>query len=148
MIFGIDTSTSMLALAKQNLLSHGLSNFQLKEADSRQLPFDDHTFDMLYNAYMLDLIPVQDMSGILKEFRRVLRPGGRLVLLNMSKRNEATLTAREKIYRLMPAKLTLYLMGGCRPVLMEAPAKATGFQDVSRVFLDGKAPSEVVLARK
>src|SRR5512138_39159 len=50
-IYGVDTSTGMLALTEQNLLTHGFSNFELKEADSRQLPFEDNTFDVLYNGY-------------------------------------------------------------------------------------------------
>jgi hypothetical protein len=39
-------------------------------------------------------------------------------------------------------------MGGCRPVLMEKLTRATGFAHVSRIFLDGKAPSEIVLGSK
>jgi demethylmenaquinone methyltransferase/2-methoxy-6-polyprenyl-1,4-benzoquinol methylase len=147
-VYGIDMSTGMVGLAEQNLKMHGYSNYDLKEADSRQLPFDDNSFDVLYNAYMLDLIPIPEMPKILAEFRRVLRPGGRLVLLNMSKPDETVTTTREKLYKFLPAKLVPYLMGGCRPVLMEFPVKMAGFQDVTRRFLGGKAPSEIVLAKK
>ena len=147
-IYGVDISTSMLKLATQNLHSAGFSNLELKEADSRDLPFDANQFDVVYNAYMLDLIPMQDMPIILKEYYRVLRPGGRLILLNMSKSNLDQITSRERLYQVLPDKLVLYLMGGCRPVLMESSVKEVGFENVSRVFLDGKAPSEVVLADK
>lgn len=142
-IYGVDLSTSMLELTRQRLLENNFKNFVLKEADSRSLPFEDDSFDVLYNAYMLDLIPERDMPQILNEYKRVLRPGGRLVLLNMSKADK-TLTSREKIYQAMPAKLALYLMGACRPVLMESLTRTTGFTQVSRLFLDGKAPSEIV----
>ena len=147
-IYGVDTSTGMLALAKQNLVAHGFSNFDLKEADSRQLPFEDNTFDFLYNGYMLDLIPIQDMPKILNEFRRVLKPGGRMVLLNMSKRDEAAKSSRETLYSILPAKLILYVLGGCRPVLMEGMVNAAHFENTTRTFLDGKFPSEVVTAMK
>jgi len=40
-------------------------------------------FEVLYNSYMFDLIPFDNMPVILQEFRRVLKPGGRLVLVNM-----------------------------------------------------------------
>lgn len=146
-IHGADLSPSMLEMTRQRLLANGFQNFVLKEADSRELPFEDGSFDLLYNAYMLDLIPERDMPRILAEFKRVLRPGGRLVLLNMSKPDE-TLTPREKLYRRLPAKLVLYLMGACRPVLMEPLTVAAGFTQVSRTFLAGKAPSEIVLATK
>jgi demethylmenaquinone methyltransferase/2-methoxy-6-polyprenyl-1,4-benzoquinol methylase len=146
-IHGVDLSTSMLELTRQRLLSSGFHNFVLKEADSRALPFADGSFDLLYNAYMLDLIPERDMPLILAEFKRVLRPAGRLVLLNMSKPGEAP-TAREKLYRLLPANITLYLMGACRPVLMKKLTEAAGFTQVTRTFLNGKAPSEIVLGIK
>jgi demethylmenaquinone methyltransferase/2-methoxy-6-polyprenyl-1,4-benzoquinol methylase len=147
-IYGVDTSTGMLALARQNLTAHGFSNFDLKEADSRQLPFEENTFDLLYNGYMLDLIPEQDMPGILSEFYRVLKPGGRMVLLNMSKRNETIRTSREFLYSILPAKFVLYFLGGCRPVLMEGKTKDTGFDKIKRTYLEGKFPSEVVVAVK
>ncbi len=147
-IYGIDTSTGMLALAKQNLMAHGFSNFELKEADSRKLPFEKNTFDVLYNGYMLDLIPERDMPKILAEFYRVLKPGGRMILLNMSKRDESVRTFRESLYSALPAKLVLYVLGGCRPVLMEGATKAAGFENIQRTFLAGKFPSEVVLATK
>ena len=147
-VHGVDTSTGMLALAKQNLTSHGFSNFELKEADSRHLPFDDHSFDVLYNGYMLDLIPEQDMPGILNEFYRVLKPGGRMILLNMSKRDGSVQTSRETLYSILPAKFVLYVLGGCRPVLMEGMTKRAGFENINRTFLDGKFPSEIVIATK
>jgi hypothetical protein len=69
------------------------------------------------------------------------------VLLNMSKADQAP-TRRELLYQKLPAKLVLYLMGGCRPVLMEQPTRDAGFQAVTRTFVGGKAPSEIVLGTK
>lgn len=144
---GVDLSTGMLHLTEQRMLAHGYNHFQLKAADCRALPFADNTFDVLYNGYMLDLMPEDEMPHILAEFKRVLRPGGRLVLLNMSKADQAP-TRREMLYQKLPAPVVLYLMGGCRPVLMEGPTKAAGFEDVTRTFVGGKAPSEIVLGTK
>jgi SAM-dependent methyltransferase len=138
----------MLNLTRERLEAYGFSNFDLKEADCRELPFNDNTFDVLYNGYMLDLIPFADMPGILQEFHRVLRPGGRMILLNMSKRDELVTTRREKLYARLPASLALYLLGGCRPVLMENLVRTTGFLNTQRVFLDGRFPSEIVTGLK
>lgn len=146
-IYGVDLSTSMLEMTRKRLVENSFSNFVLKQADSRSLPFEDNSFDLLYNAYMLDLIPERDMPQILGEFKRVLRPNGRIVLLNMSKLDELP-TPRERLYQRLPAKLALYLIGGCRPVLMEKLTHSTGFANISRTFLDGKAPSEIVLGTK
>lgn len=148
MIYGVDTSSRMLSLTEQNLHSHGFSNFQLKEADCRELPFENNTFDFLYNGYMLDLIPVQDMPKILNEFYRVLKPGGQMILLNMSKPDLSTKAPRERLYEVLPDKLVLYLLGGCRPVLMEGGVRNTGFENVTRTYLEGKFPSEIVKANK
>lgn len=146
-IFGVDISTSMLRLADERLREAGLANVGLIVADCRSLPFEDASFDLLYNGYMLDLIRFDEMGQILAEFRRVLRPAGRLVLLNMSKDRDAP-TVRERLYELLPANLVLYLAGGCRPVMMEGRVREAGFEHISRTFLAGRFPSEIVLARK
>ena len=146
-ISGVDLSTSMLAMTRQRLQTAGFQHVTLKQADCRRLPFEDASFDVLYNGYMLDLMPEADMPQILSEFKRVLRPGGRLVLLNMSK-PDGQPTARERLYKALPSILTLYLLGGCRPVLMEKPVQAAGFTVVRRIFLGGKAPSEIILATR
>ena len=146
-VYGIDLSTSMLEMTRQRLADHGFTKYILKEGDCRSLSFEDHSFDVLYNGYMLDLMPERDMPKILSEYLRVLRPGGRLVLLNMSKSDEAAIP-REWLYKHLPAKLVLYVMGACRPVLMEKLTRAAGFESVARTFLGGKAPSEIVVGHK
>ncbi len=87
------------------------------------------------------------MSAVLGEFRRVLKPGGRLVLVNMSKRDTDRITLLERIYRTLPKRWVPYLMGGCRPVLMEGPVGRAGFTDVQRQYLPQMLPSELITAR-
>ena len=146
-VYGMDLSTSMLEMTRQRLAENGFTNFILKEGDCRCLPFEDNSFDVVYNGYMLDLMPEREMPTILSEYLRVLHPGGRMVLLNMSKPDEKEIP-REWLYRNLPAKLVLYVMGSCRPVLMENLTRAAGFEGVARTYLGGKAPSEIVLGRK
>lgn len=97
---------------------------------------------------MLDLVPIVEMAPILAEFKRVLRPDGRLVLLNMSKPTNQDRTFRERLYPLLPTKVALYVIGGCRPVLMEPFVREAGFKAVAREFLPGKFPSEIITAVK
>ena len=85
---------------------------------------------------------------VLGEFRRVLKPGGRLVLVNMSKENEGVLTWYERLYQRLPARLVPYLLGGCRPALAEDLVKQAGFCEVTRDYIRHRLPSEIVTARK
>lgn len=148
MIHGADLSPGMLGMTKKRLSDSGFSKLDLRVSDARHLPFKDGQFDVVYNAYMLDLIPEEDMAGILAEFKRVLKPGGRLVLLNMSKADRAAKDSREWLYKRLPRLLTLYVLGACRPVLMEAAVDRAGFGNLMRTFIGGRAPSEIVTARK
>lgn len=145
-VHGVDLSAGMLEMTRGRLAKAGVAAPDLRQADARQLPFADGQFDVVYNAYMLDLIPEADMGAILAEFRRVLKPGGRLVLLNMSKADATVVDARERWYRRLPRVLTLYVLGGCRPVWVAPAVQAAGFAQVAREYLGGRAPSEIVTA--
>lgn len=147
-VHGVDFTPGMHEQARLALARAGVPNVELHQGDARALPLPDAAFDLVYNAYMLDLIPLPDMPGILAEFGRVLRPGGRMVLLNMSKPDASQVTWRERLYRSLPASLVLNLGGGCRPVLMEPLVREAGFTSVTRRFLAGRFPSEVVVGHK
>jgi demethylmenaquinone methyltransferase/2-methoxy-6-polyprenyl-1,4-benzoquinol methylase len=138
----------MLEKARRRVSAAGYANVDLREADTRQLPFPDGAFDVLYNSYMLDLIPLQDLPVVLSEYARVLKPGGRLVLVNMSKENGSSRGWWERLYALLPARWAPYVLGGCRPVLVEGLVGAAGFCEVQRQYIRHVVPSEIVTARK
>ncbi len=112
-VYGIDLSSRMVEKTKKRAERRGFKNFGLSVCDARSLPFPDDFFDVLYNSYMLNLMPIKDFSAVLGEFQRVLKNDGRIVLVDLSKKDFGPVFL-EKIYRLRP-----YLLGGCRPVLME-----------------------------
>lgn len=141
-VYGIDLTPAMIEKTRKRAMQNGFSNFELKEGDTRNLPFPDETFDVLYNSYMLDLIPLADFSVVLKEFYRVLKKGGRLVLINLSKKDSSPVFY-EKIYNLSP-----YLLGGCRPVLMESYVKQAGFINVTREIPKTIMTSEIITGIK
>lgn len=147
-VFGVDLSPRMLDVSRKRVRAAGYSNIDLREADARQLPFPDESFDVVFNSYMLDLIPRGDMSHVLQEFRRVLRPNGRLVLVNLSKPDKDRRTWGERLYQALPKAWVPYVTGGCRPVLMRDAVVETGFIDVHREFVRNIVPSEIVTARK
>lgn len=147
-VAGVDLSPRMIERARQRAARAGWTTVDLRQADARRLPFADGSFDLLFNSYMLDLIPLGELPSVLGEFWRVLKPGGRLALVNLSKRSADRRTAWERIYQRLPRRLVPYLAGGCRPVIMAAGVTHAGFQDVRRQYVSGLIPSEIVVARK
>ena len=74
-VAGVDPSESMLALAKRQTAA---AEFQ--SGDALSLPFADETFDVVVSTQVLEY--VEDVAAALAEARRVLRPGGRLLVLD------------------------------------------------------------------
>lgn len=145
---GVDLSPRMLQQTRRRAERAGHNNFQLQLADARRLPFADNAFDVLYNSYMLDLIPFGEMRGVLAEFHRVLKPGGRLALVNLSKERPSERPWLEWLYQRLPRRWVPFLFGGCRPVLMECLVREAGFRQVEREFVRHWMHTEIVLARK
>ncbi|ONF68720.1 class I SAM-dependent methyltransferase [Amycolatopsis keratiniphila] len=76
---GIDLSDGMLAIARDRAerLGHPVT---LRRADAHDLPFDADSFDTV--VCTLGLCAIPDDGKALREMARVLRPGGRLILLD------------------------------------------------------------------
>jgi ubiquinone/menaquinone biosynthesis C-methylase UbiE len=148
-VAALDLSEAMLAQARTKLEALGLlDQVDLRQGNARELPYPAETFDLVYNGYMFDLIPLDGFLPILKEMARVLKPGGKLVLVNMSKPDERK-TFFEKIYEhgwaVMP----------CRPVLMSPYLPSVGFTEIQRFYRPTKGSliarlwgQEIVLAIK
>src|SRR5574338_1459598 len=124
----IDLSSAMLEQARGKIEKLGLTDrVQFKQGNARELPYPDGTFDLVYNGYMFDLIPLDGFLPILKEMARVLKPGGKLVLVNMSK-PDGRKTFFERIYEMGWAVMP------CRPVLMSPYLEPAGFKNVQRLY--------------
>lgn len=140
---GIDASAAMLARARARAAATGAGNYRLQRGDARALPFAAACFDVLLCNYLFDLLPERDFPAVLGEFRRVLKPGGRLVLANMTEGWRWHHGIWDLLYRLHPA-----LLGGCRGVRLAGYLPAAGFREVQRSALSQCGfPSEVIAAR-
>jgi len=141
---GIDLSPGMLARARTRMSDLSAGNFRLETGTAFDLPVPSGSVDLLFNSYMFDLVPHADMDRVLEEFRRVLRPGGRLVLVNMARGESRASRIYEAIYNLSPRA-----MGGCRGVRMAERLQRHHFIiDVREYHQQMLFPSEVVVARK
>lgn len=76
---GIDLSGAMLEIARSRATEVGRTA-TLQQADAHELPFDDALFDTVVCTFGLCAIP--DDSRAIAEMTRVLRPGGRLILVD------------------------------------------------------------------
>jgi SAM-dependent methyltransferase len=140
--FGVDLAPAMLELAWARAGS------PLCRADARRLPFADASFDRLFSSYLLDLIPAVELPRMLAEFRRVLRPGGRLALVGLTEGadplSRAVIAAWKLAYRVSPL-----LCGGCRPLRLAELTRGAGFTIVAReVVVQLGVPSEVLVAMR
>ena len=141
---GIDISDGMLNKAKKRLSKLGNANYELKLETAFKLEAEDNQYDLLINNYMFDLIPYDQMDTILTEFKRVLKTGGKLVLLNMTKGEKLGSGIYDFIYRISPR-----LMGGCRGVQLSERIQRHGFDVKSREYYQQLLfPSEVIIAQK
>lgn len=147
-VCGIDLSSRMVQRTKRLVSEAGYCNAGLYQADARWLPFRDEAFDLIYSSYLLDLLELKDLPKVLGEFRRVLQPGGRIVLVNLSRDDSEKLTWLERFYRWLPKAWVPYLLGSCRPVFMEPLVEAQGFVEIRREFIRQLTHSEIVMARK
>jgi ubiquinone/menaquinone biosynthesis C-methylase UbiE len=141
---GVDLTPAMLRKARRRAGQAATDRYRLREGDAYALDYPDATFDGVLNSYMFDLLPVDDFVPVLREFKRVLRPGGRLVQVNMTPAMHWYQGGWEALYRLHPA-----LLGGCRGVQTAPFLREAGFVNVRRRFISQWTfPSEVVYGEK
>ena len=134
----------MLAKAKMKLSKQENQIYSLEIGSAFDITMDDGSVDILFNNYMFDLILFDQMDNVINEFARVLKPGGKLVLVNMTKAEQFGAGLYEKIYRISPP-----LMGGCRGVQMFNLLTEHGFKLITREYVQQMLfPSEVILATK
>lgn len=79
---GIDLSRDMLQVARSNLWNRGLTNCLVRQADMMKLPFTGERFDAVVLHMVLHY--AQRPAAAIAEAARVLRPGGRLVVVDFA----------------------------------------------------------------
>jgi ubiquinone/menaquinone biosynthesis C-methylase UbiE len=142
---GVEISEGMLAQTRRRLEDAGLAGeVEVIEGSALELPIADESFDLLVNGYMLDLLPRDDIPRALAEFRRVLRPRGRLVLSNMTKGERR----RHRIWDWAYGR-GFVVTANCRGVLAAPVLRELDFRVVSREYLSQMLfPTEIVTAHK
>ncbi len=76
---GIDISRDQLDIARNKAKREGFE-IEFHEGSIDELPFPDKSIDVIYSTLMLHHVPRQVKMGAFGEMRRVLKPGGRIVI--------------------------------------------------------------------
>ena len=77
---GLDYNEKLVSVASGNLKKKGIAA-ELRQGDVEALPYDDDAFDCIVNTMAFTAYP--DGEKAMSEFHRVLKPGGRLVLIDI-----------------------------------------------------------------
>jgi arsenite methyltransferase len=94
-VTGIDMTPEMLEKARASASAMGVDNVEFVESEAERLPFADESFDVVISNGVIDLIP--DKDAVFGELFRVLRPGGRIQVADVTIQEPVSEEGRRKI---------------------------------------------------
>jgi ubiquinone/menaquinone biosynthesis C-methylase UbiE len=146
-LIGVDISDGMLAIARERLQNEGLAErVDLHLGDAAKLDFiEAGGLDGVFMSFTLELFDNPEIPHVLQECHRILKPGGRLVVVSMTKTEPPGAAVR--MYEWFHEKVPNY--ADCRPIFARGSIEQSGFaiQDVSVSSMWG-LPVEIVLGKK
>ncbi|MCL6600366.1 MAG: methyltransferase domain-containing protein [Alicyclobacillus macrosporangiidus] len=83
-VYGIDVSSDMLALLANRAAEAGLTHIEQVQAPAEHIPLPDASVDRILCSLVLH--EVDDLDQTLAEFRRLLKPGGRVMVIEWEKK--------------------------------------------------------------
>jgi SAM-dependent methyltransferase len=94
-VVGIDMTPEMLAKARGAAAELGAGNVEFVEGEAEHLPFPDASFDVVISNGVTDLVP--DKDAVFSEIHRVLVPGGRIQIADVTIQNPVSEESRGNI---------------------------------------------------
>ena len=80
-VFGVDLTAAMLGVAQRNARESNVENVAFTIGNAQQVPFADRSFDLALTSYALHHVP--DAAQVISEMCRVLKPGGRVGVIDI-----------------------------------------------------------------
>lgn len=146
-VLGVDISDGMLAIARERLQKEELSErVELHLGDAANLNFiEAGSLDGVFMSFTLELFDNPEIPRVLQECQRMLRSGGRLAVVSMTKTNPPGLAVR--MYEWFHDHMPNY--ADCRPIFARQAIEQSGFaiQDVDGSSMWG-LPVEIVLGKE
>jgi arsenite methyltransferase len=94
-VTGIDMTREMVVKARAAAAEMGASNVEFVESEAERLPFPGESFDVVISNGVIDLVP--DKDAVFAEISRVLAPGGRIQIADVTIQNPVSAEGRRDI---------------------------------------------------
>jgi demethylmenaquinone methyltransferase/2-methoxy-6-polyprenyl-1,4-benzoquinol methylase len=144
-VFGIDLSPGMRARAQERVEKANLTgSVELTCGDAAHLPYPDGGMDAVFMSFTLELFDTPEIPLVLGECRRVLRAGGRIGVVAITKegREGLAVAAYEWTHEHFPNLLD------CRPIFARRALEEAGFSIRDATITRMWVPVEIVVAEK
>jgi ubiquinone/menaquinone biosynthesis C-methylase UbiE len=116
-VCGIDLSPRMLDIALKKAAGSGYGErMELAQGDAASLPYDPEFFDAVFMSFVLELFDTPDIPQVLSECRRVLKKGGRICVVSLSRSGGRK--PMRRIYEWGHQRLPRLL--DCRPIFLHS----------------------------
>jgi len=145
-VCGIDISAGMLEVTRRRLgKAQLIDRVGLCRGDAAKLPYSDNAFDAIFGSFTLELFDTPEISKVLEEVKRVLRPTGRLGIASMSR--ESGKSAPLRLYEWAHKKWPRYV--DCRPIYLKESLINAGYRIRSKEMTRMVGlPIEIIVATK
>jgi ubiquinone/menaquinone biosynthesis C-methylase UbiE len=144
MVYGIDLSKGMIHKSQRKVSRARLaSRINLQIGDAVGLPYKSNCFNAMFMSFTLEIFNSSEIPHILAEIKRVLIPGGRLVVVALEKKNIRAVNIYEWFHFQMPSVVD------CCPINLRETLETAMFIPVNSVEKSmWGLPISVMLARK
>ena len=145
-VYGLDISEGMRDVTQSRVAQAGIAErVKLKLGDAANLPFEANSFDAVFTSFTLELFDTPEIPVVLQQCQRVLKTGGRICVVAMSKEGKPNRLVR--LYEWGHAKFPDYV--DCRPIFVRQALEDAQFQilDTTKMSYWG-VPVEIVVAQK